>query len=56
MKYVKIADFGISRTLDNTESFATTSIGTPYYLSPEQCMQKPLDYQIFKFTKLYIDV
>jgi NIMA (never in mitosis gene a)-related kinase len=35
---VKIGDFGISKMLENTLDFAKTSLGTPYYLSPEICM------------------
>lgn len=38
---VKLGDFGISKVLDHTTSFAKTSIGTPYYLSPEICEGKP---------------
>jgi NIMA (never in mitosis gene a)-related kinase len=34
---VKMGDFGISKVLDHTAQFAKTSIGTPYYLSPEIC-------------------
>jgi NIMA (never in mitosis gene a)-related kinase len=35
---VKIGDFGISKVLESTSDFAKTSLGTPYYLSPEICM------------------
>ena len=35
---VKIGDFGISKTLENTGQLAGTSLGTPYYLSPEICL------------------
>jgi NIMA (never in mitosis gene a)-related kinase len=35
---MKIGDFGISKVLENTTDFAKTSLGTPYYLSPEICM------------------
>lgn len=35
---VKLGDFGIAKVLDHTTSFAKTSIGTPYYLSPEICL------------------
>lgn len=34
---VCIGDFGISRLLRDTGAFAKTSIGTPFYLSPEIC-------------------
>ncbi|KAG9391850.1 Protein kinase domain [Carpediemonas membranifera] len=33
---VKVGDLGVARKLD-TESFASTMVGTPYYLSPELC-------------------
>jgi len=36
---VKIGDFGVSKTLQGTES-ANTMIGTPYYLSPEICAKE----------------
>ncbi|GAU96744.1 hypothetical protein RvY_08143 [Ramazzottius varieornatus] len=42
---VKLGDFGISRVLDNTNDFANTCIGTPYYLSPEICENKPYGYK-----------
>ena len=35
---VKIGDFGISKMLENTVQLAGTSLGTPYYLSPEICL------------------
>lgn len=38
---VKLGDFGIAKVLDHTTSFAKTSIGTPFYLSPEICEGKP---------------
>ncbi|CAF1122215.1 unnamed protein product [Rotaria sordida] len=37
----KLGDFGISKVLNATCDFARTQIGTPYYLSPEICQQKP---------------
>lgn len=40
---VKIGDFGISKSLAHTLAQARTRIGTPYYLSPEICMDKPYD-------------
>ncbi len=38
---VKIGDFGIARVLQHTYDVAQTAIGTPYYLSPEICQEKP---------------
>ncbi|XP_044524884.1 serine/threonine-protein kinase Nek5 [Gracilinanus agilis] len=37
----KLGDFGIARVLNNTMEFAQTCVGTPYYLSPEICQNKP---------------
>ncbi|XP_070588874.1 serine/threonine-protein kinase Nek5 isoform X2 [Erythrolamprus reginae] len=37
----KLGDFGIARMLNNTMEFASTYVGTPYYLSPEICENKP---------------
>ncbi|CAK0904997.1 unnamed protein product [Prorocentrum cordatum] len=37
----KIGDFGIARVLQHTMDCALTAIGTPYYLSPEVCQEKP---------------
>eukprot|EP00929_Paragymnodinium_shiwhaense_P049956 TRINITY_DN25188_c0_g1_i1.p1 TRINITY_DN25188_c0_g1~~TRINITY_DN25188_c0_g1_i1.p1 ORF type:complete len:881 (-),score=234.33 TRINITY_DN25188_c0_g1_i1:47-2689(-) len=42
---VKLGDFGIARVLQHTQDCARTAIGTPYYLSPEICMEKPYDYK-----------
>eukprot|EP01028_Stygiella_incarcerata_P014543 TRINITY_DN981_c0_g2_i1.p1 TRINITY_DN981_c0_g2~~TRINITY_DN981_c0_g2_i1.p1 ORF type:complete len:1905 (-),score=652.61 TRINITY_DN981_c0_g2_i1:1204-6918(-) len=38
---VKLGDFGVAKVLGNTKSFAMTLVGTPYYLSPELCENKP---------------
>lgn len=37
---IKIGDLGVAKEL-NQASFANTLIGTPYYLSPEMCEDKP---------------
>ena len=37
---IKIGDLGVSKKLSK-EDFAKTIIGTPYYLSPEICNEKP---------------
>ena len=42
-KTIKIGDFGISKVLDNTS--AKTFVGTPYYLSPEVCENRPYDFK-----------
>ncbi|XP_055650293.1 serine/threonine-protein kinase Nek1 isoform X3 [Falco peregrinus] len=38
---VQLGDFGIARVLNSTAELARTCIGTPYYLSPEICQNKP---------------
>ena len=42
---VKVGDFGIARVLQHTQDCARTAIGTPYYLSPEVCQEKPYSYK-----------
>ncbi len=37
----KVGDFGIAAQLRSTQDFAKTQIGTPYYLSPEICSERP---------------
>ncbi|KAK5907856.1 hypothetical protein CesoFtcFv8_005662 [Champsocephalus esox] len=37
----QLGDFGIARVLNSTVELARTCIGTPYYLSPEICENKP---------------
>ena len=34
---VKLGDFGLSRVLTNSNNFAISNVGTPYYMSPETC-------------------
>ena len=42
---LKLGDFGIARVLSDTRSKARTVIGTPYYLSPELCEEKPYNHK-----------
>eukprot|EP00746_Dinoflagellata_sp_MGD_P142034 gnl/MRDRNA2_/MRDRNA2_75044_c0_seq2.p1 gnl/MRDRNA2_/MRDRNA2_75044_c0~~gnl/MRDRNA2_/MRDRNA2_75044_c0_seq2.p1 ORF type:complete len:534 (+),score=68.96 gnl/MRDRNA2_/MRDRNA2_75044_c0_seq2:75-1676(+) len=41
---LKIGDFGIAKSLESTHAFAQTCIGTPYYLAPEICEDKPYSW------------
>jgi len=38
---IKLGDFGIAKVLKGTSELAKTAIGTPYYLSPEICENRP---------------
>ncbi|MBX3411390.1 MAG: transporter substrate-binding protein [Pirellulales bacterium] len=43
---IKVTDFGLAKSLANTSRHITQTgsvLGTPYFMSPEQCMGKPLD-------------
>lgn len=42
---VKLGDFGISRVLEGSIEAAITVVGTPYYMSPEVCENKPYTYK-----------
>jgi NIMA (never in mitosis gene a)-related kinase len=41
---LKVGDFGIAKVLNCTVACAKTQIGTPYYLSPEVCQEKPYNW------------
>ena len=41
----KLGDFGVSKVLAGTHQLASTAVGTPYYLSPEICENKPYDHK-----------
>lgn len=38
---VQLGDFGIARSLSYNSEYARTIVGTPFYLSPELCNDKP---------------
>jgi NIMA (never in mitosis gene a)-related kinase len=38
---VRIGDLGVAKVLQDNSDFARTMVGTPYYLSPEMCEEKP---------------
>jgi serine/threonine-protein kinase len=40
---VKVADFGISRFVNTEITNISSSMGTPHYMSPEQCRGGPVD-------------
>ena len=40
---VKVADFGICRFVNMEVTITTSSMGTPNYMSPEQCRGSPVD-------------
>jgi len=42
---IKLGDFGIARVLKHTMECAKTVVGTPYYLSPEICENKPYNHK-----------
>jgi serine/threonine protein kinase len=37
---IKLGDFGLSKALLEQASFASTYVGTPYYMSPELMQEK----------------
>jgi|JI10StandDraft_1071094.scaffolds.fasta_scaffold71990_5 NIMA (never in mitosis gene a)-related kinase len=38
---VKIADMGVAKMLTDAQHFIQSKVGTPYYLSPEVCEDRP---------------
>ena len=38
---IRIGDLGVAKLITDPEAFAMTIIGTPYYLSPELCEERP---------------
>lgn len=40
---VKLGDFGLARELSSTSRFATTYVGTPFYMSPEMVNEQRYD-------------
>ena len=40
-RVLKLGDFGIARVLNSTVELAKTACGTPYYMSPEICDNRP---------------
>ena len=42
---VKVGDLGVARVIESDKKFAQTIVGTPYYLSPELCAEKPYNHK-----------
>ena len=42
---IKIGDLGVAKQMNQTSNFAHTIVGTPYYLSPELCEEKPYNHK-----------
>lgn len=38
---LRIGDLGVAKVLSDQNNFAHTMVGTPFYLSPEMCEEKP---------------
>ena len=43
--FVKVIDFGIAKTTQQQTALTQGAIGTPEYMSPEQCTAKPVDHR-----------
>lgn len=37
---VKLGDFGLAKSVSGQSQFAKTYVGSPYYMSPEQCNEQ----------------
>jgi len=46
---LKVGDFGVSTVLSSTLALAKTAIGTPYYISPEICLNRPYNAKVRVF-------
>jgi len=42
---IKLGDFGISRVMEGTSDAAMSTVGTPYYMSPEVCRNEPYSWK-----------
>ncbi|KAI8999577.1 kinase-like domain-containing protein, partial [Gaertneriomyces semiglobifer] len=42
---VRLGDFGIAKSLSSTLDHAWTGVGTPFYLSPEICNNRPYSWK-----------
>ncbi|TRZ02345.1 hypothetical protein DNTS_018999 [Danionella cerebrum] len=47
---VKLGDFGIARVLNSTMELVKTCVGTPYYLSPEICQNRPYNNKTYNYS------
>lgn len=44
-KTIKLGDFGISRILEGSMEVAMSTVGTPHYMSPEVCENRPYTFK-----------
>lgn len=42
---VKLMDFGLAKVIEEVKASQTIASGTPYYMSPEQTLGKPIDHR-----------
>ena len=42
---VKLGDFGLSKELSSESKYASTNVGTPYYMSPEQVKEERYNHK-----------